>query len=228
MKRVFVSGLTLALLAIFVITTMIPWSPLNSLRTEIDINSGRLRRTRYIAYLQVYQSVEDTPFSRAAERNEGVPQWHTTDVVSPPFINSSPSYVFGAARSQTKELEFLWDSLEADPEFRRKSAEQLMALWQAEGSTHAAYLLLYSWDEFPHKEELSATTPLRLESSLLPQQQIRDGTITRTFFYPDHKPLMRVEGYLDFERPIRHERPHRHLAPQREDGIAPVLQGGGP
>ena len=197
MRRAFILGLILTVLAPYIATMMMPWSSLNSLDTDIDLNSGRLRHTRHIASLKVYEAVEDTPLSKAIQRRGGVPEWHTTGVVSPPFVNYSPSYVFGPARSQMRDLEFLWDLLQASPDFRRKSAEQLLTLWEAEGSTHAAGKFLFSLEDFWREEKPSGPACELLESSLSPREQVRDGTITRTFFYPDHKPLMRVEGYLD-------------------------------
>jgi hypothetical protein len=200
MRRALVLGLIIGLILIVLvplIATMMAWSPLNSLETDIDLNSGRLRHTRHIAYFKVYESFEDTLLSKAIERRDGVPEWHRLGVVSPPFVNYSPSFVFSPVWSQMRDLEDLWDLLQASPDFRRKSAEQLLGLWEAEGSTTAAGQFLLSLEHFWHEDRPPGPASELLESSLSPREHLRDGTITRTFFYPDHKPLLRVEGYLD-------------------------------
>jgi hypothetical protein len=204
MKRLILCGLVLVALASYVATVVMPWSPLNSLVTAVDLNSGRLRHSRHLAYLKVYETVEETPLSKALRPRTGVPDWHTTGTVSPPFVNYSPSYVYGEALPQIRDLEFIWKFYHVNTIIRMKTAQQVLGLWQSGGSTSTARQFLFRLESLCREGRRDQLIS-RLEDNELSRDEGQGPVITRTFFYPDGSPLLRVQGFFDPNgRLVRH------------------------
>lgn len=110
----------------------LPWSPVNCWHYDVDIHSGRVRYTRYFAWIQVLQRVDETALSGALKPDDlpGAPgDWRRAHTLSP-GTGHSPHYIFHSALAQIRQLEMAWKVGEFTPAARRASARRLLALWQ--------------------------------------------------------------------------------------------------
>lgn len=140
---------------------LLPWSPINCWHYEVDIHSGRIRYTRYFAFIRMSQRIDESALSRALQPDdlrETPPNWKRALTFSPGGHNS-PHYVFHSAISQIQELELIWRVGEFTSAARRSSAKRLLELWQEGQSDDAAkpYLREISDDALPLNSERKST-----------------------------------------------------------------------
>lgn len=112
-----------------------PWSPINCSHRDVDIRSGRVRFTRYILWLCVHESVEDSALTRALQPEDfaaTIPAWRHAVTLSP-GLSHSPHYIFHSAITQIRELELVWKHAEFTQAARRASAQRILQLWQQGG-----------------------------------------------------------------------------------------------
>jgi hypothetical protein len=117
-----------------------PWSPLNCTHHDVDIHSGRVRLTRYIFWLRVQESVEDSALTKALRPEDfsaPAPEWHHAVTLSP-GLGHSPHYIFHSAIAQIRHLELAWSLAEFTPTARRASAKRILQLWQQTGGDDGA------------------------------------------------------------------------------------------
>jgi hypothetical protein len=122
--------LALSLIGLF------PWSGINCTRSDIDLNSGRTRFTRYLLWLPVTRSVQDSALTRALspdDRTNPGENWHPVVTLSPGLYHS-PHYRYHGAISQIRELEICWKYGKMTPQARRETARQVLRLWHEAGS----------------------------------------------------------------------------------------------
>ncbi|MEX1016852.1 MAG: hypothetical protein WDZ31_08900 [Phycisphaeraceae bacterium] len=125
----FVAGVLLVLTSgIFV------WSPLNCWHEEIDINSGRLRTTRYLLYVKVADETQQTWVSRAISQPVGPADWHRVNTFSPGTGNS-PHYLYHSAISQIRSFEQLDALLPFEPAAKKQVAVAVLQHWH-QGTDH--------------------------------------------------------------------------------------------
>ncbi len=122
-----------------------PWSPINCTHHDVDIHSGRVRLTRYIFWLRVHESVEDSALTKALRPEDyaaTTPKWHHAVTLSP-GLGHSPHYAYHSAIAQIRELELAWSLAEFTPAARRASSKRILQLWQQTGGDDGAkpYLL---------------------------------------------------------------------------------------
>jgi len=132
---------------------LFPWSPINCTHRDVDIMSGRVRLTRYIFWLPVHESVEDSALTRALQSDvltAATPQWHHAVTLSP-GLRHSPHYIFHSAISQIQELELVWKLTEFTPAARRASARRILELWQQGGRDDDANPYLNALSELSDK-----------------------------------------------------------------------------
>jgi hypothetical protein len=124
---------------------LFPWSLLNCRHEEIDINSGRLRQTRFLLFVKASDRTEETWLSRAARSAAKEPLWHRANTFSP-GVGHSPHYIFHSAIAQARELEILDSLVPFEPAARERVANDILILWQRDGRDEgaAAYLLRLS------------------------------------------------------------------------------------
>ena len=116
------------------------WSPLNCWHYDVDINSGRIRYTRFFAYICVRQRVEESALSRALQPGDyygSEPNWHRVVTLSP-RVHYSPNYVYGPAMSQIRELELGWKAGNFTPAAQRSSAKRVLEIWRREDGARPA------------------------------------------------------------------------------------------
>ena len=103
-----------------------PWSPINCSHHDVDIHSGRVRFNRYLFWLRVHDSVEDSALTRALRPDDfasTTPKWHHAVTLSP-GLGHSLHYKFHSAIAQIRELELVWSLAEFTPAARRASAHR--------------------------------------------------------------------------------------------------------
>jgi hypothetical protein len=140
---------------------LLPWSPINCWHYDVDIHSGRIRYTRYFAFIRISQHIDESALSRALQRDElqrAHPKWKRALTFSP-GVHNSPHYVFHSAISQIRELELIWRLGEYTPSARRSSAKRLLELWQQGQSDDAAkqYLREIADNALPLSSERKST-----------------------------------------------------------------------
>lgn len=122
-----------ALTVLFLISGFFQWSPLNCWHDDVDINTGRVRYTRYLFFCLVSDRTEDTWLSHAHNDSNGAPDWRRVNTFSP-GLGHSPHYRFHGAIYQINTLERADSMISFDPAARRKVADTLLKLWQHGGS----------------------------------------------------------------------------------------------
>src|SRR4051794_11210157 len=114
----------------------LPWSTINCTQSDIALNSGRTRHTRYILGVPIARSVQDSALTRALSPEDTVDsgeQWQPVVTLSP-GLHHSPHYRFHGAMGQIRELEICWESGKISPEVRRQTARQVLHLWRQTGN----------------------------------------------------------------------------------------------
>jgi hypothetical protein len=129
-------ALGLAVLAVVVsllASRAFQWSPLNCWHEDIDINSGRVRHTRFLLYCQIGDRTEETWLSRAYASPSYSPDWRRVNTFSP-FVRYSPHYRYHGAIHQVEILRRCDELVPFESDARRKAAHRLLVLWQKTGS----------------------------------------------------------------------------------------------
>lgn len=121
---------TIALLSVVVVFIIVKTQPIISSRHEIDINSGRVRHTRYVFGLQVSQHVESTWLSVTHGTPDSPADWKT---VTTSYTDSRPSphYVYHGAIGQTRTLEILDELVPFDAAAKKEVANNTLLAWQS-------------------------------------------------------------------------------------------------
>jgi hypothetical protein len=140
---------------------LLPWSPINCWHYEVDIHSGQIRYTRYLAFIPITQRIEDSALSRALRPEDlryPLPDWRRALTFSP-GVRNSPHYIFHSAIAQIRELEIIWQAGDFTPAARRSSAKRVLELWQEGQSDDAAkpYLRAISDIAFRSDSEQKST-----------------------------------------------------------------------
>jgi hypothetical protein len=110
-----------------------PWSEINCWHEEIELHSGRIRKTWYLCFVPVSVQLEESAFSRAIDSPLPVDaDWHRVNTFSP-GVGHSPHYIYHGAISEIELVEEIWERGRFTPEARRQSAEQILLLWRTGG-----------------------------------------------------------------------------------------------
>ncbi|MFH5805983.1 hypothetical protein [Alienimonas sp. DA493] len=105
------------------------WSELNCRHEEVDLNSGRVRHTRFLLYCQVGERIEETWLSRAVAAPPGPADWRRVNTFSP-GAGHSPHYQYHSAIHQIDTLALADEILPFTPDARRQVAERLLSSWR--------------------------------------------------------------------------------------------------
>lgn len=107
---------------------------------DVDIHSGRLRRTSYLLFCQVRERIEETTVSkelRSGNTELDSAEWRRV-LASSPGLSPSPHYSYHSTANQMESLEKLWHAAHFTPEARIESARRLLAAWQLGRNYHLA------------------------------------------------------------------------------------------
>ena len=123
---------------------LFPWSGVNCSTADIDLQSGRIRYTRYIFWHPIRSRIWDSALTKAlrpSDLPDGPPDWHPTTTWSP-GVRHSPHYHYHASLTQVRDLEMFWRFTGADQEARRVDALQVLKLWRKIGCSGAERYLM--------------------------------------------------------------------------------------
>jgi hypothetical protein len=140
---------------------LLPWSPINCWHYDVDIHSGRIRYTRYFAFVLVSQRIDESGLSRALHSEDlrnPHPDWRRALTFSP-GVRNSPHYIFHSAIAQIRELERVWQAGEFTPAAQRLSAKRVLELWQEAQSDDAAKLYLRAISEVAFRSDSEHKNP---------------------------------------------------------------------
>lgn len=128
---------------------LMAWSRINCWNYDIDVKSGRIRYTRYLCYVQVADRVEDSALSSILKDQmsvAGPPEWRRVHTFSP-GVRHSPHYVYHSAISQIKDIETIWTVDKFTDDAKRRTAADLLKLWQRDkGDWEARDYLRELWE----------------------------------------------------------------------------------
>jgi hypothetical protein len=113
---------------------LLPESRINCSTYEVDISSGRLRDTRYIAFIPLPRTVTESAVSAAllpSDTAGAKPDWRPICTYSPGGrYDRSPTFTFRRAIGQLRQMELLWEQGKFSQPARRVSARRILELWQ--------------------------------------------------------------------------------------------------
>jgi hypothetical protein len=113
-----------------------PWSTINCTQSDIALNSGRIRHTRYLLGIPITRSVQASALTRALSLEDTAnleEDWQPVVTLSP-GLHHSPHYRFHGAMGQIRELEICWEFGKMTPEARGQTARQVLHLWHQTGN----------------------------------------------------------------------------------------------
>jgi hypothetical protein len=108
---------------------------------EVDIHSGRIRRSDYVLSIRVRQTIEASSLSRelaVLKQDAGEPDWRTVNTFEGTH-RVSPNYMYHGAIYQMRLLEQVWQLIAFTPEARRQVAATVLDLWQTGRGDDQAY-----------------------------------------------------------------------------------------
>ncbi len=143
------------------------WSGLNCWHDDIDINSGRVRHTRFILYCQIGDRTEETWLSRACDGSFQSPDWRRVNTFSP-LVHYSPHYRYHGAIDQIELLQLCDERIPFESDARRKVGLGILALWQNTSSYHDA-------DQYVHAIETVVSKLHRDGASIITASDLPDG-----------------------------------------------------
>ena len=189
------------LLALFVVSMFVPWTPINCRHEDVDITTGRLRHSRYFLFCKVSERIEDSPVTKMLPPDilrRRTPEWRRVNTFSP-GVHHSPRYTFHGAIHQIHTLVTVWDMANEygfSDELKQKTALDVLAIWQQSGSCFLAgdYIrcLRDLADEATRQRILTALPKLKM-----PLVETNGTDVVSTMFFPNGQPMDRIHGYVD-------------------------------
>lgn len=186
-----------AVVAILVSLVQVPlWSTLR----EVDINTGKVRVTRYVLNFQNEQHVEDSAISRAIPeslRSTAPPHWRPVTQFGM-FSRVSPHFYFHGALNDVSTLMTTWEYFELPQDIRTQTAMNVLAIWQQsesddDASQYIDELFASLFDGEIAKEQILAT----IRTLKMPLVVVDGTTQWRAVFYANGQMMDRQEGYTD-------------------------------
>jgi len=121
---------------------MLRWSPVCCWCDEVDIQSGRTRRTYFVAYCCVSAREQDSLLSRVATPTNREPEWHRVNTFSPLTDFSCP-HNFNDAFVQIEMVSALAERNTLPPDEHTEVADKVLEMWRANKSDHGAMTYLH-------------------------------------------------------------------------------------
>lgn len=182
-----------------------PWTKLNCTDQEMDINSGRLRFSRYVLFCRVSQRIEDSPLSTALPPDahpRGYPEWQHVNRFSP-GVHHSPHFAFHSGIFQIRSLVDAWEMLRLTPNLRQRTALHVLALWKHEGRDSLASRYITELSNLEGNSRREGYI-LKLETLEMPKLETNGSVVAQTVFFPSGQPLDRFESNISEGRLIKH------------------------
>ena len=192
---------SILLLAVFLVSMLMPWTPINCRHEDVDLTTGRLRYSRHLLFCKVSERIEDSPITKVLQLDvlgRRTPEWRRVNTFSP-GVHYSPHYTFHGAIHQIHTLATVWDMANEygfSEELKQKTALDVLAIWQQSGSDFLAgdYIsCLYDLtDEAKRQRILTALPKLQM-----PLVETNGTEVIHTVFFPNGQPMDRIHGYVD-------------------------------
>lgn len=130
----------------------------NCRRTDINIQTGKARDSRYIGFVRTSVNVYDTPLSLALTGGAVVATtgraWWPVNTFSPPSMRYSPHHFFHGALHQTFTADMIFRGLKASPEKKDSMAREILTIWQTTTNYTPAEAVLSRWYKTIDNREL--------------------------------------------------------------------------
>jgi hypothetical protein len=204
-KIVFGLLMVLAISSAFVVVPIfMPWTKLNCSDQELDINSGRLRLSRYVLFFRISQRIEDSPLTKAlpADLLHHDAEWHMVNRFSP-GVRHSPHYAFHSGIHQIRTLENMWQMLDLGPHIRQRTASHVLALWKHSGGDWLAGDYIYGLMDLD-KSNNKENSLRKLVALEMPKLETNGEVVIQTVFFPNGQPMDRQETSVLHGRLIKH------------------------
>ena len=134
-KRTLLIVITI-LIMIFIIIypSIFIWSPLCCRHEDVDINTGRIRYTRYLLYCKMSEKIEDSVLTKTISQfdEDTQPNWQHVNTFSP-GVRHSPHYIYHGAIDQIHTVEKLWELYSFSNEAKKHVARHVLEKWQDDG-----------------------------------------------------------------------------------------------
>ena len=112
--------------------------PLRRLHEEVDLNSGRIRRTHYVLLFQTSQHIEQTALSKSqANPPASGPNWRLSRAMGG-GRSIGTHWGYRSPLTQVRILEALWEVGDLTDEAKQQVADTVLALWHSEGGLKEA------------------------------------------------------------------------------------------
>lgn len=152
--RVVIFIAVLLLLSLIVPLAWVSWG------SEVDIHSGRVRKSVWVIGILVKREVEETWISSAAEPISE-PEWHFA-VTDQWWGGGHPHWNYHAAVNQIESIEKTFDAFSWDDEARKGVADEILRRWQAgddrDADAYVRMLLDMLYREIPDQRDKSRIT----------------------------------------------------------------------
>ncbi len=184
------------LLALLVQPVFFPWSELNCRHQDVDINSGKLKFSRYIFFIMISEKVEDSELSKVLRKSGhefALPEWYKVNTLSP-GLHNSPHYFFHGAINQIRMLSLWWELEDVPEAIQAKTAADVLALWKFSGGDSLAkyYIDGLPLGETEDFKQQVFESVARLE---IPQVSTNENRVMLTIGLPSGRPIETVQGY---------------------------------
>jgi hypothetical protein len=157
------------LAAILIVWDQFPWL-IREHDIDVDLQTGRIRETRYVLCIPIKKQIIETPLSLALpanERDAARPDWQRALT----FHGTSGICVGGQsekAPTQIHTLGILWQLNSYAPEAREKMARTVLRIWQR-GDYHDVSKYLDSVDALAEKVASKRGTTRPINADELPE-----------------------------------------------------------
>ncbi|MBI5817715.1 MAG: hypothetical protein HZA88_01920 [Verrucomicrobia bacterium] len=136
-SRLILIGLVLSFLAVVAVPPLdLPWcNGFYGRSTDIDIVTGRLRYSRYVLWIPVRQTVENSVLTKALPPEEvksAKPEWHIAK--TEPHWFCFVDHMFGGAPAVIQQLKTIWELGSFTPAAKSTTVKTILQLWQRDHS----------------------------------------------------------------------------------------------
>jgi len=110
------------------------WPELGCEFEDVDINTGRIRHTRYLLYCKMGENIEDSILTQTiGQFPDGLqPDWQHAFAFN---LGSGHShFTYYRAISQIRDVDLIWGAYHFSDEAKRHMAQTILDRWQSDGN----------------------------------------------------------------------------------------------
>lgn len=119
---------------------LVGWSDLNSVHYDVDISTGRIRRTRYLFYCNISENIEDSVITKALPPDRlsiAQPEWHRVNTFCG-VSRVSPHHGFHGTLGDLRMLAEAQSWISFTDEAKQQVAERVLQLWRSSNRDYDA------------------------------------------------------------------------------------------